>query len=1375
MAMARVFVSHSGKDAALADEVHGWLIDGGHEVFLAQDLHAGILVGDQWEQRLHERLRWADAVVCVLTAAYLDSLWCTAELAIAQSRGSRLLPVRGEPGVSHPLLDATQYADMSEDRADARARLNEALLQLDAAGGGGWPDGRSPFPGLRALDTDEHLVFFGRSAEVGELASMLRSPAEQAERAVLLVVGPSGCGKSSLVRAGLLPVMAADSDWWTLPAFLPGAEPVAALARELAAAANHLHLSWTATDVRRRLINDGLTGLVDDLLLAVPGRRRRHLLVVVDQFEELLSQSGPEELARFARLLRDALSGPLQIVGTLRPEFLDPLLTSPELSTLPARTHALRPLRPEALRSVIEGPTTRAGIGIDDDLVTRLAADTGSGEALPLLAYALEQLATGARRGDRLTAARYEELGGVRGALVRQADAALADAVAAGGRGPEQVIKELLRLVTVDEQGRPTRWRSSRDEMPQSVLIELKPFVDRRLLTTDRQTGDVVLGVAHEAFLSEWPPLNEAITAAASALRARRQVEQAAAQWVEERRPPARLWQHDQLGSALADTGARLRSTRGMLSTASDGDASRPQRRLRPRWPRRRRTVVADRVDLSARARDFLTASIRRDRRERRRADNLLRLLVAVAVGAAIFAVDRQGDAEERERLATARLLISQAEETLARDPRTALRLNETAEYLRSNQETRSALLRNLLMTPYAGTLSGHTRAVNEVAVTAHGDTLASASGDGTVRLWDVTDPAVPRPLGTPLPHTSWVSAVAFTSDGRTLASASGDGTLRLWDVTDPAVPRSLGAPLAAHTGDVNAVAFAGDGHTLASAGDDRLVRLWDVTDPAASRTLGTPLTGHADPVNAAAFTADGHTLATAGNDDTVRLWDVTDPAAPRTLGVPLTAHTSWVTTVAFSADGHTLASAGLDRTVRLWDVTDPAAPRPHGVPLTGHTSWVNAVAFAPGGHTLASAGDDRTVRLWDVTDPAAPRLLGTPLTGHTNPVPTVAFAADGQTLASASSDNVVLWDVTGPAAAQPLGAPLFGHSDDVNAVAYAPDGHTLATTGDDGTVRLWDVTDPAAPRTLGAPLSGHTGWVHAVAFAADGHTLASAANDGTVRLWDVTDPTAPRALAAPLTAHTRLVFAVAFAPGGHTLASAGYDGTVRLWNVTDPAAPRALGGPLTGHTNPVHEVAFTRDGHTLASAGYDRTVRLWNVTDPAAPRPLGAPLTGHTNPVFAVAFSLDGHTLASVSSDNVVLWDVTDPAAPRPLGAPLTAHTSSVFAVAFAPGGHTLATASHDRTVRLWDVTDPAAPRPLGAPLTAHTRSVNALAFAPDGHTLASAGDDDTVRLWDLTHLEWLRAHAMERACTITGGGMSRYEWQRYLPGLDYVDVCQT
>ena len=146
----------------------------------------------------------------------------------------------------------------------------------------------------------------------------------------------------------------------------------------------------------------------------------------------------------------------------------------------------------------------------------------------------------------------------MQGALTRQADAALAEASAATGRGREEVIAGLLRLVTVDEQGRPTRWRVPRDELPEPVTRELDAFVRAAAAHHRHRQGSVVVGVAHEAFLSAWSPLAQAIEENASALRARRAVEQAATEWDNEGRSPARLWERGQLAAAVADTGAHL-------------------------------------------------------------------------------------------------------------------------------------------------------------------------------------------------------------------------------------------------------------------------------------------------------------------------------------------------------------------------------------------------------------------------------------------------------------------------------------------------------------------------------------------------------------------------------------------------------------------------------------------------------------------------------------------------------------------------------------------------------------------------------------------------------------------------------------------------
>jgi hypothetical protein len=140
---------------------------------------------------------------------------------------------------------------------------------------------------------------------------------------------------------------------------------MAALARELAAVAQQLGLTWTVAQVREQLEDAKLTELADELLVKAQARR---LLMVVDQFEELLTQTSSDTRARFTEVLNSTLGSPVHVVATLRPEFLNQLLVKAKLAS--THTYTLQPLHAEALPFVIKKPAELAGIGVDDDLVT---------------------------------------------------------------------------------------------------------------------------------------------------------------------------------------------------------------------------------------------------------------------------------------------------------------------------------------------------------------------------------------------------------------------------------------------------------------------------------------------------------------------------------------------------------------------------------------------------------------------------------------------------------------------------------------------------------------------------------------------------------------------------------------------------------------------------------------------------------------------------------------------------------------------------------------------------------------------------------------------------------------------------------------------
>ncbi|MER6251813.1 hypothetical protein ABT224_10620 [Streptomyces sp. NPDC001584] len=303
--------------------------------------------------------------------------------------------------------------------------------------------------------------------------------------------------------------------------------------------------------------------------------------------------------------------------------------------------------------------------------------------------------------------------------------------------------------------------------------------------------------------------------------------------------------------------------------------------------------------------------------------------------------------------------------------------------------------------------LATHDDVVTSLAFAPGGHLLASASWDGTARLWQVTAGHALRPLSALHGHTRFVRCVTFSPDGRTLVTASEDGTARVWNVTDPRKPR-LTSVIAPEGGEVAGTAFAPDGHLLALWAQ-ATAGLWDLTDPAAPRPLSR-IAEDGPNVTTASFRPDGHTLVTStGESGSLRLWDITRPRTPRELPSPF--RSDPLTGGVFSPDNRRLAAFHrTDRTIWLIDVDDIHHPaKTAQLPASG--SWLYTLAFDAQGRRLAAGAADSKALLWDLGGPATP----TALTGHTNPVPAVAFSPDGTTLATGGNDFTIRLRDTGP------------------------------------------------------------------------------------------------------------------------------------------------------------------------------------------------------------------------------------------------------------------------------------------------------------------------------------------------------------------------
>ncbi len=1203
----RVFISHASEDYEKAREVSGWLADAGHKPFLAHHSRFGVPAGDDWFDWIHEKLRQCDAVVFLLSGHFRASQWCPIEIALARVHGRILLPIILEQGERHDYLKREQNVDFAE-AADRILRRLEPPVPATT--------GIRPFPGLRSFTSDNADYFFGRDPDVRNLTGLLRRPPRRGEPEVVVVVGPSGCGKSSLVNAGVLPELDRSSpEFVVLPPLVPRDDPIRALSQKISAYAVNYDLPMSALrltplDLQERLADeDGLSRIVDDLLLVRPGGEGR-VLLTVDQAEELLRGEAQQQNTAFLAAVRQALlASSLTVVMTIRSEFLDKLILAPGFAGTRFDTYAVGLLDPQGLREVIEKPAQRGKLYFAHELVDALVSDTGSGAALPLLAFTLERLTEGLDRGSQISLETYTAMGGVQQILADQATNALDQAVKESHLTENEVLTAVAQLVSIDENGRRIRRRVPIDvfkERPQQALM---CFVDARLLVTDsaERATETWFDIAHEALLSAWSPLDTWLTGNAEYIRLRDQI----IGRMNDREPltgallsKARAWVAEREHEISPDVATFVHESAG---THARAEREREWAR-RSAAESRARALAAAVTDMTVNSSLSLQAALlggieslhtaatpegdRALRQVLARTPPLLRLWAVdddimftetsfAADGSVVAAtsteklfVCRTADGARQIYPRDGTPIISRDGSMVVTQTGNGLFCVRTDDWdswqvtLPENDEPvgldgRTLLTINRKRYVFRDMETG--RIIRETS--RPGDFVAVSADLSVALLRDGEEYFFQnvllggRAVTIVHPDRESVRTRALSPDGRFAATTTigRTSTTRIWETaTGKEISR---LPCEEN---VDLIAFSHDGRTVATVGRDGWTRLWDVES-------GREQARIEENVHALAFSVDDTTLWSANAFHLAQQWDLTLGGAARRIS-----HRARVKSVAFCGDNRVVVGDS-DGVVAMWDLEAM-----HRTAEWHYGAGVAAIAVSPN-QTLVATSHDSKVALRRLDGRDRPRFLPGG-DSYSNPI---AFSPDGRFLATSvrgAPERVLLRNVvSGRVLGDPieLGSPL-------TSVAFSPGSDLIATGEGDDYVSIWSLKD-GTPRGK----ISHRNSVRAVTFSLDGAHLVSTDNDGDVYVdavgegGEINDWTKH----VRQMKHDRGVFVAEFSASG-LLLTASWDRTARVWDAVN-------GIELCRFTHLRHLTAasISPDGSLVVTADETGCIRRWPTT----------------------------------------------------------------------------------------------------------------------------------------------------------------------------------
>jgi DNA-binding SARP family transcriptional activator/class 3 adenylate cyclase/WD40 repeat protein len=1231
---------------------------------------------------------------------------------MAVSRG-RLVASRGE------VADGVEGIQRLLEQRRVQLAGREAQLQASAVAA----LGGCPYKGLARFEQADAANYFGRERLVAEVVARV------AESRLLAVVGPSGSGKSSLVRAGLLPALAAGvlpgDQRWRSAVLCPGPQP----ARELA---RHLHDTDPAGGPR---------------------------VVFVDQFEETFTsgadRSDQEEFV--TRLLALVDQPDSVVVLAIRADHLGRCAAFPELAErLTGSDVLVGPMRDSELRRTVELPARRAGLEIEPGLVEVIVSDVaGRAGALPLLSTALAETWE-RRQGRDLTLAGYRAAGGVNGALARMAEDAYA-ALPADTRPAARRL--LLRLCDAGEEGDLSLRRrlpvaEATEEHDADARGALEMFADRRLLTIDRDSVEV----AHEALLREWPRLRTWLDEDVQGRRLHRRLHDAARSWEATGHDPSELYRGTRLGAASD------------WSASHDDELSQADRAFLAASQAQSEQELAD-------ARRRADARARSNRRLRALLAGVAVLLV-VAVVAGLLAVRQDRLAERRASETELQRLLAQSEslQTTRRDLAALLALE--ANRLSPGAETESTVLGALQAEPaflgYLRTPDG-ARSIGAAAEVA-GDRLVVGDDAGRVTMFDLS---TNEPIGEPVQIAEGeqtVRALVTDPTGKRLAMAfEGSRDVRLVELAELERARPGGErPGRLLTLDAvpNRLALDQAGRLAVGELDTGTARVIDVSTGTVEAVLAPPVgtvgpsTGLLDGAVAVAFAPDG-TLATGQGSD-IQLWRASDLVRVADLHAPGVAVGG---ALEFSLEGD-LVSAGavlldddqypMATGLMAWDV-DRRAPRWNArVDVTCFDITVTT--------TLAVCGQGfRHAITYDLSDGTAGASLFDLQIGG---VRDLSRSLDGDSLVAVSPEGIAgRWGLDGRSIVAPvIGAPGSYPT------SYSPDGSLLMleSIGSGGPVQLgprqlWDTRRFEMREELS---------VLGATFIPDGR-VAAGFEDGSTAFLDVqTGARSPFAAPRSFDVADR-----AFDPVRQRMALVYADGVVDQRDLRTGAVVGATSTNVPPKDLvPGNSLAYLQGGTVLAVARGGEV----EFFDADTGTPVLDPVKG-----ISVAASPDGSTLVTAAADGDLT--LRDPATGRPTAPEITGAIGRPSTIDLSDDSTRMLVATRNDAawwqrgftggspaesapeairlptdLRVYDVD---ATRQIGRPFRVElppNAPHLAASLRPDGRQLAVAAEQG-VQLWDLDPNAWRDA-----ACRLAGRNLTRDEWDRYIPrGEPYGATC--